>query len=394
MAVLRGDDVKFLSIPAVLFATTVLSSPAGAQEAPPVWRHEIAYTADVTGVVAGGAAQAGRYLDNLEINVDGDLERVMGWRGARLHLSVLSNQGGEPNAVAGTLQGIDNIEVGAQGVRLFELWVEQDFRGGSVLAGLYDVNSEFYATDASGLLIAPPFGIGSELAATGPNGPSIFPSTALSVRLRLGDPDAFYAQAALVNADARTLGDEDGVNTTLNHGVLGLVEAGRGGPVRFAVGGWRYDRRQDDIRDLDPSGDPARSTAQGAYVLGEAEFWRGEQGLVARGFARVGVSDGDTTDFRGGWQAGLRLDHVIASRPDSAFSVGVHRGVVSDKARANLGDVGVDPAHAEEGLELTYADTVGRITVQPDLQLIRRPGADRDAETVVVAGLRLVVPLN
>lgn len=383
----------FHGLPA-LFAAALAGSAAAQTGGP--WSYEAAYTADVTGVISGGAARSGRYLDNFQIAVEGDLSRLAGWRGATLHVSVLSNAGGEPNAVAGTLQGVDNIEVGRPGVRLFEFWIEQNFADdrGSLLAGLYDVNSEFYATEASGLLISPPFGIGSELAATGPNGPSIFPSTALAARLRLDDPEGRYVQAAVINAHAGALGDPGGVKTDFDHGVLLIGEAGWGGPVRVAVGAWRYDRRQEDIRALDPSGDPALSRAQGAYVLAEADLHQAADGRRTRGFVRAGLSDGDTTDFHGGWQGGLLVEPAFAARPNSAFSIGVHQGALSAKARNNLHDGGVDPARREEGLEITYSDTLGRLTLQPDLQIIRGAGGDRDAKTVVVAAMRLIVPLN
>ncbi len=373
-----------------------LAGPAAARVADPVWTVSAEYTADVSGVVSGGASRAGRYLDNLSVQLDGDLEQAVGWRGARLHVSGLYNGGGEPNALAGTLQGVDNIEVGQQGARLFEAWIEQDLGGSaSLLAGLYDLNSEFYATEASGLLIAPPFGIGSELASTGPNGPAIFPSSSLAARLRVGDSDALYGQVAVVNADARTLGDHGGVDTTLDEGVLGIAEAGMGGPVRYALGVWRYDQRQDDIRDLTPAGDPAHSLAQGAYALAEGRIYgaAAPDGLQIDAFARLGLSDGDTTDFKGGWQAGVLMRQVFAARPDSQLSFGLHQGWLSDKARANFADTGLDPARHEEGLELTYADTIGRFGIQPDIQLIRNPGGLRDADNVVVVSLRVTVPL-
>lgn len=368
-------------------------SPASAQEASGPWSIDVIYTADVAGVVSGNRSGSSRFLDNLDVIVDGDLDRLLGLRGARVHLYLLNNNGGEPNAAAGTLQGIDNIEVEQQGARLYELWVEQDFGAGSVLAGLYDVNSEFYSTAASDLLIAPPFGIGSELAATGPNGPSIFPSTALSVRLRLGDPEGRYLQMAAVNAEAGSLGDAD-VNTDLDSGMLYLAEAGWTGPLRVAVGGWRYGDRQEDIRDTTGPGAPSLRQAQGAYVLAEGEFYSNPAGLSARGFLRAGLSDGDTTEFEGGWQAGLRLDHVLPSRRNSALSLGFHQGLLSEKARANFRDGGIDAAHAEEGVELTYADTVGRFTLQPSVQWINNPGGDRDATDVVVATVRLSVDLH
>jgi porin len=110
-------------------------------------------------------------------------------------------------------------------------------------------------------------------------------------------------------------------------------------------------------------------------------------------FGRIGASDGDTTDFEGGWQAGVLVSQVWAGRPDSQVSLGVHQGWLSDKGRANLADAGDDPAHYEEGLELTYADRIGRFTLQPDVQLIRYAGGLRDADTVVVVALRVTTAL-
>ena len=55
------------------------------------------------------------------------LERAVGWDGATAHASFLNNTGGQPNDLAGTLQGVDNIEVARPRGRLFEAWVEQAF---------------------------------------------------------------------------------------------------------------------------------------------------------------------------------------------------------------------------------------------------------------------------
>lgn len=109
-----------------------------------------AYTADVMGVVDGGLERRGSYLDNLDILVDADLDALLGWSGGTAHLHVVNNAGGVPNDFAGTLQGIDNIEVGDQRLRLFEAWIEQTLGDSATLRlGLYDLNSEFYANDAA-----------------------------------------------------------------------------------------------------------------------------------------------------------------------------------------------------------------------------------------------------
>src|SRR6185436_17136544 len=150
-------------------------------------------------------------------------------------------------------------------LRLFELWLEQDFADGraTARAGLYNLNSEFYANEAAGLVIAPAFGIGSELAATGPNGPSIFPSTALGARVNVNFGEAGYARAAVLNANSGVIGDPGGVDWSFGDGVLTIAEAGIEGPSRLGVGLWRYSERQDDIRDADAAGAPLARRAQG-----------------------------------------------------------------------------------------------------------------------------------
>jgi porin len=399
MVLVRG---VFASVALSVVLSSAASLARASENAPSApadeatWQWHSAYTADLIGVVDGGDVRSGRYLDNLDVSLDGDLERQFGWRGAHAHFSLLANGGGQPNGIAETLQGYDNIEVGSHGVRLFEAWVEQDLADGraSVLAGLYDVNSEFYSTEASDMLISPPFGIGSELAATGPNGPSIFPSTSLAVRVRLGSVDGLHVQFAAVNAKASAIGDDGGVDTSLDNGALYLAEAGWSGPVRIAVGAWRYGEAQEDIRDVTGLSDPALSDAQGAYLVAEGVLFHAADKPTVRAFARLGASDGDTTDFKGGWQAGLRVDRVFQSRPDSAFSIGFDQGYLSDKARANALDAGTELGDAEGGIEVTYADTFGPVTIQPDLQWIHNPGGDRNRDAVVTAGLRVVLTLK
>lgn len=350
------------------------------------------YTADVTGTVSGGLAKRGRMLDDFQISADLDLDKAFGWKGATAHVLLLNNSGATPNDDAGTLQGVDNIEVSRQRARLFEAWVEQGFGDkGSVRAGLYDLNSEFYSNDSAGMLLAPAFGIGSELAATGPNGPSIFPSTALAVRVRWTPSEHTYAQAAVLNANAGVLGDPGGIQTSFDNGVLMIAEGGWQGRGKVALGTWRYSRKQDDIRVVTGSGDPAHVTANGAYVLLERQLTGGDEGRRTTAFARLGVSDGDTTAFKGGWQAGVLVEQVFESRPDSAFSVGVNQAFLSRKFRDNAFDAGQRLKSAESALEVTYSDKIGPVTIQPDLQYVKDPGADGGVGHALVAILRVGV---
>lgn len=352
------------------------------------------YRADLAGTVSGGLTKRGRVLDDLQVFGDLDLDKAIGWKGASGHFELLNNSGAMPNDDAGTLQGVDNIEVTRQRLRLFEAWVEQGFGDkGSVRAGLYDLNSEFYSNDSAGLLLAPAFGIGSELAATGPNGPSIFPSTALAVRVRWTPSEHVYAQAAALNANAGVLGDPGGVKTSFDNGLLLIAEAGWQGRGKVAFGTWRYTDKQDDIRAVTSAGDPAGAVATGAYVLLERRLTGGEDAAPRKttAFARLGVSDGDTTAFRGGWQAGFLVERVFESRPDSAFSVGVNQAFLSGKYRDNAFDAGQRLERSESAIEVTYSDKIGRITIQPDLQYVKDPGADGGVGHALVAIVRVGV---
>ncbi len=374
----------------VLAGATAMVDTALAEEtpAPKAVEFSVSYTADVIGAVNGGVTQRGRFVDNLDLIADIDLDRAAGWRGATLHIDVLNNSGGAPNDDVGTLQGVDNIEVTRQRLRLFEAWLEQEWGEASLRVGLYDLNSEFYSNDAAGLLMAPAFGIGSEIAATGPNGPSIFPSTALAVRFQRGFDNDAYVRAAALNANAGVLGDPDGVDWSFDNGALLIAEAGVEGARKVAAGVWRYTERQDDIRD------PEQERAQGAYVLFEQPLNDPDGARATTAFLRAGVSDGETTPFESGWQAGVLVERVFAGRPESVFSIGVNQGVISDGHRRNEIDAGVPMAKAEFQIEATYADEIApHVTLQPDVQWVHNPGGDRSASDALILGLRLSIEL-
>ncbi|WP_228126615.1 carbohydrate porin [Candidatus Viadribacter manganicus] len=347
---------------------------------------ELEYTGDVLGPIAGANRQ-GEYLDNLDIAATFDMQRLAGWRDTSVFVHLLNNAGGAPNDRAGTLQGVDNIEVTQQGARLYEFWVETNIGAINTRAGLYDVNSEFYANESAGLLIAPAFGIGSELAATGPNGPSIFPSTGLALRFATQFSEHVSGRFAVVNANASVLGDADGVDTSFDNGALVIGELTWAGATSIDIGAWTYTEEQGDIRLLNGLGDPVSQRALGAYLTAERELW-----MDATAFVRLGVSDGDTTPYNSGWQAGLLFTNVAPSRPDSQLSIGAYQGRFDSKFRANQRDGGIDAARAETGLELTYSDQVTPwLRLQPDVQIVFDPNGDRDREDLWIAGLRFAI---
>jgi len=97
---------------------------------------------------------------------------------------------------------MDNIETpyNANTTKLYQAWIQQTFLDErlSVLAGLYDLNSEFYATESSGIFIQPAYGIGAEMAGTGQNGPSIFPTASFGIRAK-AETAGYYLQAVVLD---------------------------------------------------------------------------------------------------------------------------------------------------------------------------------------------------
>ena len=380
-----------------LALTAGLAAPAFAADAAdaaksddmPVLSFSAALTVDGVAPLQGGANHKVREIDLLALGVSADFEKL-GWHGGSGQLTLQNTSGQMPNSDLGTLEGVDNNEVAARRGRVFEAWLQQDFNGkGSLKVGLIDLNSEFYNNGASGVLIAPQFGIGSELAAAGPARPSIYPQTSLSARLAFNPTKDTYIQAGVFNAD---LDDPAQIDTKFKLGVLEIVEAGwtPDGKGKFAVGAWRNSKKQDDLFDT-VGGAAVQRTPNGAYVLAERVFIDGgDMGRSFTGFFRGGFSDGDTGPFGGGWQVGGLMSHVFASRPDSQLSFAVDQALLGGKYRLASAAGGAPLETAETHFEITYADQVHKhITVQPDFQYILNPGGDGAAKNELVFLLRL-----
>ena len=393
MPAFRSSSLRrlgLLAAPALLFAGAMPARAADGLDL--AFKH----VADLSVAAENGADRHLRYLHRTDIVLDGDLAKLAGIDNAVFHVDVMHTAGARPNDSAGTLEGTDNVEVDRAALRLFEAWAEKSWGSTSLRAGLYDLNSEFYATPSAGLLIAPPFGIGSEMAATGPNGPSIFPSTALALCLRTALPlPGGYAQAVVANARAQTFGDPGGVDLTFGDGLLAVAEAGGGERLHAEFGGWTYTRPSDALASLDPSGQPLRSRTHGAYAALEYHVLSGKPRELTT-FARFGVAGGGSAPFAHSFQAGLLLSPALATRPDSAFSLGLHTARTSAESRSAQRLAGEPAVTAERAIEATWSDAVAPfLTLQPDVQWIqRRTEGVGAAPAILQLTLRFVVSLH
>ncbi|MFH1159109.1 MAG: carbohydrate porin [Pseudomonadota bacterium] len=347
---------------------------------------DIYYKADGWRNFSGGVRRGNRALDNLDVKMTVDGEKAFDAQGMTLFLSLLNNNGARPNDLSGTSGGISNFEVPIRSFKFYEACVQQVFADDrfSVLAGLHDLNSEFYVTESSGLFLNPTYGIGTEMAATGDNGPSIFPYTALSVRLAWNPTDNTYLQGAIFDgvpgdpAHPRgthiKFGDKDGALLVAEGGV-------RSDDIgHFGAGAWEYTARRPD--QLAPA---ERKHSRGVYFLADKSVYKnGDRDISA--FGRLGFTAGDVEQFRHGWSFGAVFSGFIPSRKDGQIGFGVSSAANSRKFKT--ANAPVDGGETQ--IELTYRDMLlPGLSFQPDLQYTVNPGTDPALKNAWTGGIRM-----
>lgn len=348
---------------------------------------DLSYKADAWRNLSGGVSKGNRALDSLSMIMDVDAEKALGLTGTSFHVYLLNNFGGRPNDLVGSNGGIDNNEVPTQAFKLYEAWVQQNLFDNkvSILAGLHDLNTEFYVTDTSGLFLNPTYGIGTEMAATGDNGPSVFPTTSLALRVAVQPTDNSYVQAAIYDGVPGNPNNPRGTHVNLDNkdGALIVAEGGIKDDIvgHYGVGIWEYTaKRADQV-----SGDMTHS--KGFYFLADKSIYQTD-GRDVSAFGRVGFTAGDVEQFKSNWSFGLVGSGFVPSRPEGQIGLAVTTAVNSSKFKQ--ANAPVDSKETQ--FELTYSDKLTPwLSVQPDLQYTVNPGTDTTADNAWTVGVRFGV---
>lgn len=370
----------------------------------------------------GGTAPGSRSMSHLELRLKADLARIAGREGATAYVQVLDNRGAGINArQTGSVMGVSNIEVPVPTTRVFHAWLQQNFLDDrfSLLAGLYPIDSEFFAMDSASLLLHPAFGAPADLALT--RGPSIFNNSAFGIRASWQSADReTYAMGALMdgipNDPARP--KAAAIRFARGDGAFVIAELGwtpqqarripeateesdrapdgpDGSIGKYAIGFWRYGNRVPDQLDVDANNEPLQRRSLGAYLLAERTLASlGDAGRDLTAFARHSVSDGHSTAIDRMWNLGLRLRGPLAGRPEDALVIGWTRGRLAPKWRAVQAASGALPTGREDVLEITWrAAPTPWLALQPVLQSIGHPGGAGTTPRATVFGLRVEIAL-
>lgn len=376
-------------------ALHVLASAASAGESAEA-RQSVSFDATYTAETWRLAGDEFVYLDNLDLSAMVDGETLLGIPGLQIFAYALYDNGHAVNeGVVDTIQGLSNIEA-VRAFRMYEAWAQWHLAPStSIRAGLYDLNSEFDSIDAAGVFINPSHGIGPDFSQSGMNGPSIFPSTSIAVRMQ-AEVGGWSARVAVLDA---VPGDPDHPdNTTVrwdsSEGLLYVAEVDysieTGG--RTGMGYWHYGDRFDDLFASDENGEPvSRANNRGAYAFAETS------GISLKGhgevtiFTRTGWANDRVNPVSHYVGAGVVWSGFAGERNDQlGFSI-AHVGM-GDAWRRAMRDEGERTRSSETILELTGQFAVGEyLTLQPDVQYVHRPGALDDRAALWLFGLRLAV---
>jgi porin len=397
---------------------------------------ELGYAADLFKPVRGGLSRDPVALDNLDLLLHLSLNPLLGLRGTSIRVHVQSNRGSPVTSEVGSLQGVSNLEAPREW-RLYEAWVAHQFGSPrlSILAGIYDVNSEFDVLPGAGDFLNSSFGFGPEYDHGGPEGPSTYPATGLAMRLRWEPSTNLYGLLGVsdgVPGDQGhgrfSLSDEEGALVSMEVGyarpLLDVATAsaetvqpwgrgrraaaqgvtvgrpivrgvrrqiGRGRQIvdvsaKLAFGGWAYTKR------LDPwNPDDSGRRSWGLYLLAEKLLaHEADASGSLSGFARAGVAANGVNQVSLAAAGGLVYRGLLPGRPDDTAGLGL--------AYARNGDPFLE-LHRLEGHTLEDTETVFEFTYraelgsaflfQPNLQWIQNPGMEPDVGDALVLGLRL-----
>lgn len=361
---------------------------------------EVAYTVDAWTVLHGGLRKDVHYLDNLDVLLKADLEQLFGLPRTTAFVYGLYNNGARfSDGVTRDAQVISNIETGVRAARLYEAWLEYmgANRRWSIKGGLYDLNSEFDALETSGLFMGSAHGIGTDIAQTGHNGPSIFPSTSMAVRLQASISENLTLRSAVLDA---VPGDPDKPGHTAiklgnGDGALLISEADYAlDSARLIAGIWHYTGAFEDQWSTATAGMPVlrKGGNTGVYLRGEAQLVGAPDERGMRGFFRLGLADDRFNVFGAFAAAGLVWKGLVPTRVADETGIAFAWAEASRDYERVVGASASASAPREIVVELTHRIPLNDwLTVQPNVQYVINPGLDPLARNLVAVGMRFEV---
>jgi len=367
---------------------------------------------EVWGNMSGGLRSGVVYNGLTTAGVTLDLEKLLGWTGAKFFVDAYQIHGHGPSAnLVGNLQVVSNIEA-TRDTKLYQLWLEQVLLNGklTIRLGQEGANDQMMISRYAALLLNSSFGFPGLPAADLPSGGPNYPMATPFVRVQLQATDQITLVGAVFNGDPAHPGigdpqlrDKGGVAFRVNDHVLGFGElwysinqgaGAKGLSGTYKLGAW-YDSAHFSDQLFDGNGlslaNPASSGVPRAHSTGFAVYAIVDQMIWQKsGDSKQGVGVflqvmGAPAEFNLSnlfIEAGMNWMAPFEGRDSDIFGFGVSYLAISPATRRYGNDLilytgsGSPYASNETVIEVTYlAQVTPWWTLQPDLQYVVNPGA-------------------
>ncbi|MGX0961769.1 porin [Bradyrhizobium japonicum] len=328
------------------------------------------YIADNIANVSGGVKRGAIHFGRLDLSVDADLDKLVGWTGGRFYANafVIYGQGLSRNYVM-NLATISEIEA-LPDQRLYNAYFEQSFFGDrlNIRAGQQAADVEFFDSQTDDLFINGTFGWPAIKASNLPAGGPAPPIAVPGIRIKAALTDNITAFGAVFNGDPSgpseadpQLRDHHGLAFRVNDPpwVIGQVRlnydidiGGRPLAGNFTPGAWKHYGSFDSqrftaeglsIADLGGSGVPARLRGNyGIFAVIEQVLYRPPEvkdnstsaslpGVTA--FGRIAYSPPDRNLIDLYVDGGIGFVGFTPGRPLDRFGVAMAYMRISNTAR-------------------------------------------------------------
>jgi porin len=290
---------------------------------------------------------------------------------------VLNAHGGSPSDFAGDAQGVSSLAAPHQW-KIEEAWIQQNFYNAqlSILIGRYDLSSEFYRLQSAGLFLNSSFGVGPEFSQSGRKGPSIYPNTATAVRIGYRPMTKLVVRAAAF--DGLILGEIALLSRPSSREMprdirsrLGRLAGLPPYKAKLSVGAWHYTNSQ---------------RSNGIYILADRTSYENGPRTVAT-FGQLGIGDSRVDRFGRYIGAGVVMTAPITGRDQDELGLALAAG--RDSGQFNIQQ---KTLKGETTFECTYLTPMNsHLAVQPDIQYVVHPSAERGRRDALVVLLRFEI---
>jgi porin len=361
---------------------------------------EASLTVDWVGNVTGGLATGMRAPWLLDLQLDLDLDRLLGWEGGEIFALGQIAGGGSANAsLVGALQSIDNIETDPGIAQLGQAWFRQSLFGDAfaVQIGKLDVFADFASPPASQSFINSAM---DSPAAIDPMAVPTYPSQAFGLLLQARPSETIGLQVGIYDGSnppaigapsggtggrgARTALDNEAGYFVIGEADLSFTLASL--PGVLGIGGWGHTGR------FDRFGGGERKGAQGGYAYLQQTLWLADETDLSAPSLSMwligGLSQASVDPVAASIAGGILWNGPLPGRPNDSLGLGIAYAWASDAAGSPFTRPGECVLEAYYQFQLTPW-----MFLQPDLQIVTTPGAGGEGPlgTAVVGILRVSI---